>query len=1492
VVADLYEVREMLGAGGMGTVFRVHHRGWGLDLAVKCPQARLLRAAGGREAFEREAETWVNLELHPNIVTCYYVRRIDTIPTLFAELVNGGSLQEAIADGRTASLERVVDLAIQIAWGLEAAHSANLVHRDVKPANVMLSSDGTAKVTDFGLAVMRAAAVDGRGPDSVPIAGGGGGTPAYCSPEQAAGAPLGRRTDVYSFAGCVVEMLRGERTWEYGPAIGEALRDMASSGSFAVANPPERLVSLLMSCLATDPQERPADLATVAEQLTEILHAATGQPYGRARPKLGRRRADTLNNRAVSLLDLGRGRDAEGYWERSLEIAPNHPESTYNLAAERWLRGRLSDEALEQSVARLDPSPVTHGLQARVQLALGAFERAIELLENATDSEMAADAATALAGLAVERPGDDEVVQAAAARLAELTAGQASSLRLRAAARAVASLARGDGLDRSAAASAGLTPAGSVLATGATLTAIATTPEHAVAASGNQIVCWRHAAPAERRSIGAVGERIRALAIVDESTALIASDGVLLQRLDLHTGRTRPAAPHLPGYIIDVAVSEDGARAVLGSSDRCLRALDIQTGTCSHTVEAHDGSLAAVALVANGRLAVSGGRDATLRVWDLSTGQCLRTIDTDRQPVHALAASSSGELAATAGADGIIRLWALRNGASAGRLAGHNGQVLALAIADERFLISGGLDRRVRVWNLTTSRVHSVWSGDSAVRAVHADGPDVVAAVGARLVHLGLLEREPVQLAKALSTPVSSDQASAQEATYRQHVAAARRHVNRGQWQEAAEQIAAARAVGGFERDSAAIELWATVVRRFPRADLRSIWLLRSQDQLPVPATAVAADPEMIHLGHSDGAVTVWGPRMVTSRHRLEGHKAPVTALEIARSWALSASLDGTVRVWDPRSGAGLAVLDGHSDQVLCLATDPLSARAASGSADATVILWGVPTHGWLHTFEGHDGAVTSVAFTADGSQLVSVGWDGTIRLWDTASGRALASWRAHSGALTAVRVTPDNRSVVTASADGVVCLWEPVSQRRLRRLEGHSDAVTALEVTPDGRFLVSVSRDESIRVWDLRTGRCSGQLAAHTGGVVDAALRSSGTQLITVGSEGPVHLWQLDWEAELHPVTGWHEAARPFVEVHLARRGSAASSGEEATAANELDGAELRALMNELEGHGFGWLEPQGIQARLASLSSSQASRVSGGAAGRGHPQPIGRRRSAWRRWFTDHPRLAAVLLAVALLAGSTLGPRLLDDSPRLYEHEIDAVRHELRGFYIRLQPFAAVNYACSSKATEQYLNQLREPDYENPQTYERAVTCLMQVRDPAIVTEVIRLVVSWSETEARTERSVLSSTWDLAGVCAARHSAAIPELAPLVTEPRRALRVLALTALSWIADERAGEAMLPALESSDPDVRSDAARQLREAIAIGAVAPDTGLEIAIELLGDPSPDIRRWTVRALPLFDAPEARDAAAAAVTDSDEDVAHAAKQAVRRLRELERRANEAN
>jgi hypothetical protein len=121
---DTYRIESDAIEGGMGAVWRVHHTGWNVDLAMKRPKAGMFQTEKQKENFIRECDAWIKLGLHPHIVSCYYVRRIGDTPTIFSEWMDGGSLKNAINDGRLYegnAAARILDIAIQFARGLHYA---------------------------------------------------------------------------------------------------------------------------------------------------------------------------------------------------------------------------------------------------------------------------------------------------------------------------------------------------------------------------------------------------------------------------------------------------------------------------------------------------------------------------------------------------------------------------------------------------------------------------------------------------------------------------------------------------------------------------------------------------------------------------------------------------------------------------------------------------------------------------------------------------------------------------------------------------------------------------------------------------------------------------------------------------------------------------------------------------------------------------------------------------------------------------------------------------------------------------------------------------------------------------------------------------------------------------------------------------------------------------------------------------------------------------
>lgn len=310
LILDRYEVRQKFEGGGMGMVYRVYHREWKMELAVKAPRADFFQTTEQKENFEREAETWVNLGLHPNIVSCYYVRRLGGIPRLFAEFVEGGTLDNWIRDGRlyegepNARTLRVLNIAIQIAWALSYAHENGLVHQDVKPANILMMPDGTAKLTDFGLASAQRHLINGSAKSvssgqSILVPGSGYLTPAYASPEQFRGTDLTPSSDIWSWALTVLEMMKGECDWLDGRFAPEVLQ--AHYGDIMDSDP---ISSLLSECFIAELATRPKSIQQLAERLTQIRLAGKGELSAGQPPPLVTFDAATLNNRMIAAIEL------------------------------------------------------------------------------------------------------------------------------------------------------------------------------------------------------------------------------------------------------------------------------------------------------------------------------------------------------------------------------------------------------------------------------------------------------------------------------------------------------------------------------------------------------------------------------------------------------------------------------------------------------------------------------------------------------------------------------------------------------------------------------------------------------------------------------------------------------------------------------------------------------------------------------------------------------------------------------------------------------------------------------------------------------------------------------------------------------------------------------------------------------------------------------------------------------------------------------------
>jgi WD40 repeat protein len=1091
-----YEVLGELGRGGMGVVYKARQTGLGRTVALKMVLAGGHAGAQERARFKAEAEAIARLQ-HPNIVQVHEVGEHQGLPFFSLEFCPGGSLAQKLS-GTPLPAAEAARLVETLARAVHAAHEAHVVHRDLKPANVLLATDGTPKVTDFGLAKK----LDEAGQTA---SGAVMGTPSYMAPEQAGGnKEVGPAADVYALGAVLYELLTGRPPFKAASVMDtlmQVLADEPAPPSRLNPGVPRDLETVCLKCLEKGPARRYANAAELAE---DLRHFQAGEPI-RARPvgvverawKWARRRPALAALVAVSLLFVASAVVAGVAFTIHLDTARRE-------ADERAEANRVLAEA-NRALARKEQRARRQADERRVHAEKMALQDRFDHLHFLSRDEPA----EAILGWASLLPK--------AIALRDSSLADSILLQLGGWCREVHEL-RGVYSHQGQVNAVAFSPDGKTLLTGSR----DGTARLWLAANGQPI-------GQGLRHQGWVG----AVAFSPDGRAVVTGSKDGTARLwRAATGRQiGPALRHW-GEVLAVAFGPDGRAVLTGSADGTARLWRAETGQPIGPALRHRGWVGAVAFSPDGKAVVTGSHDKAARLWRADTGEPIGPALQHQGPVVAAAFSPDGKVVLTASMDYTARLWRADTGTPIGPALRHQDQVVAAAFSpDGKAVLTAGWDKTARLWRTATGKqLGPDLRHQSVVRAVafSPDGKAVLtgsgdgtgrlwdtgtgAPLGPAMRHQGNVTAVAFSPdGKAVLTGRTDGTARLWRAETGGQIGPPLAH--QGWVVRAAFSPDGKTALTGSNDKTA--RLWRADTGQPIGAPLRH--------RGPVWAMAFSPDGKTALTGSLDGTTRLW--RADTGQPLGPPLRHPGVVLAVAFSPDGKTVLTGagvTARLWQAATGKQIGPALRHPGEVGAVAFSPDGKTVLTGCSGGTARLWRADTGQPIgpplpigSPLLRNQSTVAAVAFSPDGKTVLTASRDltgdrGEARLWRADTGQPIGQPLRHQGKVLGGALGPDGKALLIGGLDGTARLWRVDTGQPVGPPLRHQGAVMGGAFSPDGKALLTGSADGTARLWQAATGKQIGPDLRHRAEVLAVAFSPDGKAALTGTKDGTARLWRV----------------------------------------------------------------------------------------------------------------------------------------------------------------------------------------------------------------------------------------------------------------------------------------------------------------------------------------------------------------------------------------------
>jgi WD40 repeat protein/serine/threonine protein kinase len=1131
-IVKSYELRELIGAGGFGAVYRAHQPVIEREVAVKIIWPVFANQPTFIRRFEAEAQLVAGLE-HPHIVPLYDFWREPEGAYLVMRYLRGGHLRRLIQQGAR-TLNEAGRIIGQIAAALSLAHRAGIVHRDLKPENILLDEEGNAYLSDFGIAQILSGIQDAD--DEF----GSMGSPAYAAPEQIAGETTTPRADIYSLGIILFELVTGSHPFPdiEDMTFTEVLRRrrverVPSALQFRPDLPPE-LDDVIQRATALDLALRYPDALAFARALQASLSNVRAEPV----------QVDTIFSeieivpnpykglRAFQESDAANffGRDSlvrqlinrlNEVSEASRFLAVIGPSGSGKSSvvkaglipalkrgglpnSDRWyyvemMPGAQPFKELREalvSVAAKPPDDIEERLERSKR---GLFEVVKQILpDDSSDLFLFIDQFEEIFTLAEKEADSARFLNSLYTAVTE----PGSRLRL------VITL-RADFYDRPL-----LYPNVSQLMRKRTEVIVPMSAEELEQAIS---------APARRSGITLETGLVAAITaeVTEHLGALPLLQYTLSELFEKRQGKllTVTAYRQLGGVRGSLArraeeiFTQFSAQQQEAARQIFLRLIALGEGTEDTRRRTMLPELTSIS--AEGQ-SVNSVLDALGKS---------RLLTFDRDPITR---SPTVEVTHEA----IIREWTrLRAWLDAARGDVRFQRTLAQLAAewfesgqDASFLLRGARLEQLERWSETTTL------------ALTRDESDYLrASIAERQIRqtqeLQRQERETVLEQRArsrLQLLVAFMAIMTILALVLSGFAFTQSQI--AQQERDSAQIARATSdASAVLSRSLALEAGARQALSDGKGDLALLLALEANN---IPEPPIQARQALSEVTFSPA-----------TRRTFTGHTSDVTSVDLSPNGAriVSASTDITVRLWDAASGTELRQYVGHRGDVQSVAFSPDGTRIVSGASDFAAIVWDVETGAEQLRLTEHTAPVWDVVFSPDGTQIVTASKDATLILWDAATGALVRRFEGQSSAILTVAYSADGRYLLSGTEAGNLILWDAATGAIVREFTGHTTSVQGAAFAPDGLTAVSGSGDTTVFLWDVESGNIIRRYESRSGAVTAVAFLPDGRQFLSSTIDGGLHLWDVESGAETNRL---QEHTNGISSVVVSRDGARAVTG------------------------------------------------------------------------------------------------------------------------------------------------------------------------------------------------------------------------------------------------------------------------------------------------------------------------------------------------------------